>query len=191
MRFTFSIFAALLMFFSVSYPAAAHDGTAAPDSQETIRILADPNNTSQNPHVPMDPEPGPSPEPAPNIGSVLVSFNLADLEPGAMDRASGLQLEADLKVPGTVLSFVGHVSDHGEVKFQGAGPRVTHDLGPFSLFGHYLFGNLSAGGMATAGLDAKKGGGVEVPIGRRVVIRIGADHDGTTLYSIFGVGVRF
>ena len=179
MRFIISILVAALMFFSLSYPAAAHDGTAAPakvSSQDGIETIP------QRPVRVQD---------KPNIGSVLVSFNLADLEPGAMDRASGLQLEADLKVPGTVLSFVGHASDHGEVKFQGAGPRVTHDLGPFSLFGHYLFGNLSAGGMATAGLDAKKGGGVEVPIGRRVVIRIGADHDGTTLYSIFGVGVRF
>ena len=45
--------------------------------------------------------------------------------------------------------------------------------------------------MATAGLDAKKGGGVEVPLGHRAVIRIGADHDGMTLYSVVGVGFRF
>ena len=127
----------------------------------------------------------------PDIGSVVVSYNLSDLEPGATNRLSGLSLEADLKIPGTVLSFVGHVSDHGEVNFSGVGPRVTHDLGPLKVFGHYLFGALSAGGMATAGLDAKKGGGIEVPLGHRVVIRIGADHDGKTLYSIVGVGVRF
>ena len=131
-------------------------------------------------------------DPAEFRGSVLVSYNLADLQPGMMaDRASGWQLEGDVKLPGTVLSIVGHVSDHGEVQFQGVGPRITHDLGPISIFGHYLFGNLSAGGMATAGLDAKKGGGVEVPLGHRVVIRIGADHDGMTLYSVVGVGVRF
>ena len=134
----------------------------------------------------------PAPEPdEPDIGSVLVSYNLADLEPGVENRASGVSLEADLKIPGTVISFVGHVSDHGEVKFGGAGPRITHDLGPLKIFGHYLFGHLTAGGEATEGLDAKKGGGVEVPLGHRVVIRIGADHDGTTLYSIVGVGVRF
>lgn len=140
------------------------------------------------PAVAQDP---PEPDPAPNIGSLLVSYNLADLEPGATDRSSGVSIEADLKVPGTVLSFVGHVSDHGEVKFGGAGPRITHDLGPFKVFGHYLFGNLTAGGVATEGLDAKKGGGVEVPLGDRFVARIGADHDGTTLYSIVGVGIRF
>ena len=128
---------------------------------------------------------------APDHGSVLVNYNLADLEPGVTDRLSGLSLEADLKIPGTVVSFVGHVSDHGEVKFSGAGPRITHDLGPLSVFGHYLFGHLTAGGVATAGLDAKKGGGVEVPLGHRFVIRVGADHDGTTLYSIVGFGVRF
>ena len=100
-------------------------------------------------------------------------------------------MEGDLKIPGTVLSIVGHVSDHGEVSFQGVGPRVTHDLGPLSIFGHYLFGNLTAGDVATAGLDAKKGGGVEIPLGHRAVIRIGADHDGTTLYSVVGVGFRF
>ena len=133
----------------------------------------------------------PKPTPEPNIGSVVVSYNLADLEPGATDRSSGVSLEADLKIPGTVISFVGHVSDHGEVKFGGAGPRITHDLGPLKIFGHYLFGNLTAGGVATEGLDAKKGGGVEVPLGDRFVARIGADHDGTTLYSIVGIGVRF
>ena len=96
------------------------------------------------------------------------------------NRLSGISLEADLKIPGTVLSVVGHVSDHGEVRFQGVGPRVTHDLGPLSFYsGHYLFGNLSAGGVATAGLDAKKGAGIEIPIYKRAVIRIGADHDGT------------
>ena len=107
------------------------------------------------------------------------------------NRLSGISLEADLKIPGTVLSVVGHVSDHGEVRFQGVGPRVTHDLGPLKLFGHYLFGNLSAGGVATAGLDAKKGAGIEIPIYKRAVIRIGADHDGTTLYSVVGLGFRF
>ena len=127
----------------------------------------------------------------PNVGSVLVSYNLSDLEPGVTNRLSGLSLEADLKIPGTVVSFVGHVSDHGAVSFQGAGPRVTHDLGPLSIFGHYLFGNLTSGGVATAGLDAKKGGGIEVPLGHRVVMRIGADHDGKTLYSMVGVGIRF
>ena len=132
-----------------------------------------------------------APEPAPDIGSVVVNFNLADLEPGATNRLSGLSLEADLKIPGTVISFVGHVADHGKVNFAGAGPRITHDLGPLKIYGHYLFGNLSSGGVATAGLDAKKGGGVEVPLWRRLVLRIGADHDGQTLYSIFGVGVRF
>ena len=99
---------------------------------------------------------------------MLISYNLSDLEPGATNRISGLSLEADLKIPGTVISFVGHISDHGEVNFSGVGPRVTHDLGPLSIFGHYLFGHLTAGGMATAGLDAKKGGGVEVPLGHRV-----------------------
>ena len=91
----------------------------------------------------------PAPDPEPNIGSLLVSYNLSDLEPGVTNRLSGISLEADLKIPGTVLSVVGHVSDHGEVRFQGVGPRVTHDLGPLKLFGHYLFGNLSAGGVAT------------------------------------------
>ena len=133
----------------------------------------------------------PAPDPEPNIGSLLVSYNLSDLEPGVTNRLSGISLEADLKIPGTVLSVVGHVSDHGEVRFQGAGPRVTHNLGPLSIFGHYLFGNLSAGGAATAGLDAKKGGGIEIPVYKRAVLRIGADHDGTTLYSVVGFGFRF
>ena len=133
-----------------------------------------------------------TPDPAPeDRGTVLVSFNLADLEPGVTDRLAGLQIEADLKILGTVLSFVGHVSKTDPVGFVGAGPRVTHDLGPLSVFGHFLFGRVSDGDMATEGLDVKKGGGIEVPLGHRTVIRIGADHDGTTLYSVVGVGVRF
>ena len=137
------------------------------------------------------PAPAVAQDPAPDIGSVLVSFNLADLEPGVTNRLSGLSLEADLKIPGTVVSFVGHVSDHGTVKFSGVGPRIMHDLGPLKLFGHYLFGHLTAAGEATAGLDAKKGAGIEVPLWKRLVLRIGADHDGTTLYSVVGCGFRF
>ena len=129
--------------------------------------------------------------PEPDRGSVLISYNLADLEPGATDRLAGFQIEADLKIPGTVLSFVGHISNTDPVGFAGVGPRVTHDLGPLSVFGHYLFGSVSGGTMPTEGLDVKKGGGVEVPLGHRAVIRIGADHDGTTLFSVVGVGVRF
>ena len=60
----------------------------------------------------------------PDLGSVVVSYNLNDLAPGVANRASGLSLEADLKVPGTVLSFVGHVSDHGAVKFSRASGRA-------------------------------------------------------------------
>ena len=132
-----------------------------------------------------------APDPAHDRGSVLIAYNLADLEPGVTDRLAGLHLEADLTVPGTVLSFVGHISRTDPVGFAGVGPRVTHDLGPISVFGHYLFGNVTGGDVATAGLDVKKGGGVEIPIGHRSVIRIGADHDGTTLFSVVGVGVRF
>ena len=130
-------------------------------------------------------------DPAHDRGSVLIAYNLADLEPGVTDRLAGLHLEADLTVPGTVLSFVGHISRTDPVGFAGVGPRVTHDLGPVSIYGHYLFGNVTGGDVATAGLDVKKGGGVEIPIGHRSVIRIGADHDGTTLFSVVGVGVRF
>ena len=133
-------------------------------------------------------------------GSVLGTFNLTDLEPG-MDRASGFGLEADLRLPGTVLSFVGHVSDTGAASFRGVGPRVMHGIKcalvdgaekcRLSVFGHYLFGDLTAGGIATAGLDAKKGGGVEVPLRGPWVLRIGADHDGATLNSVVGIGARF
>ena len=69
-------------------------------------------------------------DPVPDRGSVLIAYNLADLEPGVTDRLAGLHLEADLTVPGTVLSFVGHISRTDPVGFAGVGPRVTHDLGP-------------------------------------------------------------
>ena len=133
----------------------------------------------------------PDPAPVQDRGSVLIAYNLADLEPGVPDRSAGFSVEGDVRIPGTVLSIVGHVSKTAPVSFGGIGPRITHDLGPFAVFGHYLFGNLSAGAVATAGLDAKRGGGIEIPLGHRAVVRVGADHDGMTLYSIVGVGVRF
>lgn len=144
--------------------------------------------------LPATPALAQAPEPVQptDRGGVLVSYDLADLEPGAMDRLSGFTAEVDVVVPQqSPLSVVLHYSAADPRSFTGVGPRVHYNLGPITLFGHYLFGQLSVGDMATDHIDSKKGGGVMVPLRDGLVLRIGADHDGTVSYSTVGVGWRF
>ena len=68
---------------------------------------------------------------------------------------------------------------------------MTHDLGPFEAFGHYLFGVLKTGSDATDGVNQRRGGGVNVPLTGRLFLRMGADHDGTAVYSVVGLGARW
>ena len=120
---------------------------------------------------------------------ILVSYNLADVE--AADPLTGFAAELDLRFGGLPISFVGHVSSTAPQSFQGAGLRITHDVGPLEVFGHYLFGSLKTGTDATDGVDQRRGGGVNVPINERLFLRMGADHGGGAIYSVVGLGARW
>ena len=120
---------------------------------------------------------------------VLISYNLADLE--TTTPLAGFSAEVDFRFADTPISFVGHVSRTDPHQFTGAGLRVTHDLGPFEAFGHYLFGTLKTGTDATDGVNQRRGGGVNVPLAGRLFLRMGADHDGTAVYSVVGLGARW
>ena len=123
-------------------------------------------------------------------GSAVLSYAISAVD--GVDPWSGLQLEADWQpVDGSWFSLVAHVHSGEAVGFAGVGPRATWDLGPVSIFGHVLTGAAHYGGIPTDGLDAKGGGGVEIPVRGRWVIRLGLDYDGDVGYSSVGVGVRF
>ena len=99
---------------------------------------------------------------------ILVSYNLADVE--AADPLAGFAAELDLRFGGLPISFVGHVSSTDPQSYTGAGLRITHDVGPLEIFGHYLFGSLKTGTDATDGVDQRRGGGVNVPINERLFL---------------------
>ena len=119
----------------------------------------------------------------------LVSYNIADR--GDVDPFDGLAAEVDFRFDGTPISVVGHVSRTEPSDYTGAGLRITHDVGPFELFGHYLFGKASTGDDARDGVSQKRGGGVNVPLSGRLFLRMGADHDGQAVFTVVGLGARW
>ena len=131
------------------------------------------------------------PDPAaPDRGGILATYSLAHPDPApAQGRIS---IEADLRVGGTPLLLVGHVSEDGG----GVGPQVKHDLGPVTLFGHTLIGTFSTGADATRDSGLRHGGGVEIPILDGVVFRIGFDRTTSAgmdpvVASSVGIGWRW
>ena len=129
-----------------------------------------------------------APDPAPDRGGILATYSLAHPNP-AQGRIS---LEADLRVGGTPLLILGHVSEDGA----GVGPQVKHDIGPVTLFGHTLIGSFSTGSDATRDSGLRHGGGVEVPIRDGLVVRIGFDRttaagEDPVVASSVGVGWRW
>ena len=151
----------------------------------------EPIHLSMNSFASQSPSPAPMPEDTPDIGGLLVTYNLADLEPG-MSRGAGFGFEADLRVPGApAVSLVGHISKTNPRSFAGVGPRFSYVLGPVHIFGHYIFGSLESATAEPGGIDLRKGGGVMLPLGDRWEIRFGADHDGEVVHSVIGVGIRF
>ena len=84
----------------------------------------------------------------------LVSYQLADLE--SPDPLTGFAAEVDFSFSGIPVSIVGHVSKTAPASFTGAGLRVTHDLGPLEVFGHYLFGSLKTGRRDRRGRPAPR-----------------------------------
>ena len=78
----------------------------------------------------------PDPAPAPDRGGILATYSLAHMAP-SMGR---IALEADVRIAGTPLLFLGHVSEDGA----GVGPQVRHDVGSVTLFGHTLIGSFES-----------------------------------------------
>ena len=120
-------------------------------------------------------------------GAVYLSYALANGQDASLDN---LALDLDLAVPGTVLSGTVHVTDAGAH----VGPRGALSIGPVTLFGHHLF--LTSGSMAAAeAIGNKTGGGVEIPLPRGAVLRIGVNNHsqggaGADELTV-GVGARF
>ena len=129
----------------------------------------------------------PAPEPPPQFGALL-SY---DTVGGGVNGLSG---ELDGSLEGWPLSMVAHVG-HGAQGVRGAvGPRLTHDFGPVSLLGHYLYGAVGVGPNAATNTLHRVGGALDVDIGRRGFLRWGVnrDHAGAASWSgVVGVGVRF
>ena len=128
------------------------------------------------------------PAPAPDRGGVLVTYSLAH----DMPTDGRIGFEGDLRVGGTPLLLVGHVLNGAG----GVGPRVQHNIGPITLFGHTLFGKFETGADAMNDSQLKHGAGVEVPVGDHAVVRIGVDHtpgpmDSSVTATSVGFGWRF
>lgn len=138
---------------------------------------------AQNAHqVDADPLTPASPVFQPGI---VITYNLADIE--ADDPLQGFAAEVDLRFADTPISLVAHVNQTGDANFVGVGPRVTHDWGPFEIFGHYLFGNVTTDGVRN-GASMRRGGGANVPIADGLFLRMGADHDGQDMFTVVGLG---
>ena len=129
----------------------------------------------------------PAPEPAPQFGA-LINF---DTVSGSVNGLSG---ELDGSLEGWPVSMVAHVG-HGPQGVRGAvGPRLTHDFGPVSILGHYLYGAVGVGPNAATNTLHRIGGALDVDIGRRGFVRWGVnrDHAGAASWSgVVGVGFRF
>lgn len=136
------------------------------------------------PGAAMAQEPTPA---SPEFGALL---QLDTGEPGVQ----GLSGELDAALSGMPLSFVAHVG-HGPMGVKGAvGPRLTHDFGPVSILGHYLYGAVGVGSDAISNTLHRVGGALDIDIGRRGFLRWGVnrDHAGMATWSgVVGVGVRF
>lgn len=120
-------------------------------------------------------------------GAVYLSYAIANGMAASLDN---LALDLDLAVPGTVLSGTVHVTDAGAH----VGPRGAIGIGPVTLFGHHLF-LTSANEAAAAAIGNKTGGGVEIPLPRGAVLRLGVNNhsmggSGADEVTV-GVGARF
>ena len=129
----------------------------------------------------------PAPDTAPQFGALLSYDTVA----GSVNGLSG---ELDGSLEGWPVSMVAHVG-HGAQGVRGAvGPRLTHDFGPVSILGHYLYGAVGVGPNAATNTLHRVGGALDVDIGQRGFLRWGVnrDHAGAASWSgVVGVGVRF
>ena len=122
-------------------------------------------------------------------GAAYVSYGYSAGTAASLDN---LQFDVDLVVPGTVLSVTGHFTDQsGGVH---AGPTASYQVGPISLFGRHLF-LVGSDDAAARAIGNKTGGGIEIPLPRGAILRIGLHtHQmgkGVVDELTIGVGARF
>ena len=120
-------------------------------------------------------------------GAAYVSYGYTEGSAASLDH---VQFDLDVALPGTVISLAGHFTDSGIH----AGPKASYLVGPITLFGHHLF--LARGNdSAAAAIGNKTGGGVEIPLPRGSVLRIGlnghSSDDGAVDELTIGFGARF
>ena len=121
-------------------------------------------------------------------GAAWVSYGMVDGGEASLDN---LQFAADLRVPGTVLSFTGKFADGQGIHAGGTG---TIDIGPINLFGRHLF-LMSGNEVAATMIGNKTGGGVEIPLPKGAVLRLGIHNhskgdSGPDEFTV-GFGARF
>ena len=94
-------------------------------------------------------------------------------------------------LPGTVVSFTGHFTDQTGLH---VGPTGGYQIGPINIFGRHLF-LVGADKAAAAAIGNKTGGGIEVPLPKGAVLRLGLHKhqkgDSSVDEFTIGVGARF
>ena len=132
-----------------------------------------------------------TPDPTPvegKHGAAYVSYGYTEGMPASLDN---VQFDLDLALPGNVVSFTGHFTDQTGVHL---GPTGAYQIGPFTVFGRHLF-LVGADHAAAAAIGNKTGGGIEVPLPRGAVLRLGLHNhqmggSGVDELTV-GVGARF
>ena len=120
-------------------------------------------------------------------GAAYVSYGYTE---GAAASLDNLQFDLDVALPGTVISVTGHFTPSGVH----VGPKGNYLVGPITIFGHHLF--LASGDDAAAtAIGQKTGAGVEIPLPRGAILRIGLNghsgQDGAVDELVIGLGARF
>ena len=121
-------------------------------------------------------------------GAAYVSYGFTSGSEASLDN---LQFDLDLAVPGTVVSFTGHFTDQTGLH---VGPTGGYQIGPINIFGRHLF-LVGADDAAAAAIGNKTGGGIEVPLPKGAVLRLGLHKhqkgDSSVDEFTIGVGARF
>ena len=121
-------------------------------------------------------------------GAAYVSYGYTS---GSSLSLDNLQFDVDLRVPGTVVSFTGHFTDQTGVH---VGPSAGYQIGPITVFGRHLF-LVGSDYAAAAAIGNKTGGGIEVPLPKGAVLRLGLHNhqqvSGAVDELTIGVGARF
>ena len=121
-------------------------------------------------------------------GAAYVSYGYAA---GGNLSLDNLQFDVDLSVPGTVLSFTGHFTDQSGVH---VGPSTSYQVGPITVFGRHLF-LVGSDDAAARAIGNKTGGGIEIPLPRGAILRLGLHNHQMGEDSVdeltIGFGARF